>query len=261
MKIILLIILSTFLGGCQTPIDKQFFPYEINPEEFSKVTADKKVYLYPVIAGARLPPIFRERITKEIKNALNKQGYDVVISDNFYDIAIKNRQAVDAYYDPKTGGKIQSSIDELLINTIKDLKKENNFSAVIMPRVTVQSIDLQDKRNQWGVWDGVKKDVITKGRMENPWISHIAMSLEIKILSTELDLIFFGRGGIEFLSKQIHEGLSFSRGTIKQEEVADEFIVEAVNIALYPFIESPIEIFPTADSYLKMVYRKIERYV
>ena len=128
---------------------------------------------------------------------------------------------------------------------------------VIIPYVQYHTIKLSKKTLNKAVWDGVSRKVDTSYGKSNRWMQHVAMSLEIIIAEDFLNPIFRGKGGIDFITENIAKENTLSRGKRTFDKIPEDNILEAIEIAFYPYISSAVVEKTLPDSYYKMLYRKI----
>ncbi len=258
----LIMLLGTLsIIGCQSA-DKKFFPYQFDAEKYQQLSNTKKVILVPT-------QLFNPKNTYDnetyssldlaIKTYLQKQGFDVFTSNQAEELWNRNKQQIGGFFDSETGEAVRSRIKEAIQKTIADLKEISGFSVAVVPNVQYRPIRLSKKSLNKAVWNGVSRTVDSSyGRRNNRWMTHIAMSLDISVIADDSsEPVFRGVGGIDFKTKNTVTGSVYSRNAKHFDETPKEHIAEAIEIAFYPFIDSPKVEKTMPDSYYKMVYRKI----
>lgn len=266
---IVLIRLAVLLGSfllisCQST-DKKFYPYRFDAEAHQKLSNAQKVFLLPTQLFHPKGSYDKNQFSPldtVIKAYLEKQGFDVRTSDQVIAIWNKNKSEMGGFYDQNSGKIITSRVRENSKKTLDDLTNIADFSALIIPTVLIERIQLTKKSPNKAVWDGVTRAVDSSHGRNNGWMQHVAMSLGMVVTANNsLKPIFIGKGGIGFVTKNVVEGSTYSRATKEFAETPKEHLLEAVEIAFYPFINSELVEKTMPDSYHKMVYRKLYSYV
>ena len=266
-QIFTLFLIVSMLVGCQafnTRTDKNFYPYELNQAEYQSLNYNKTVFVAPIQLMIEPDPEaekFHNTVNTSIKSYLVQHGYQVLPSEQVTTSWNRNKQEIGGLYDQKTGRISSKRIKHCLGKTLTDLQQDIDFSAIIVPQLSYHLISLDKKSLEWGVWNGVKRAIVNQGSGKNGWSSHWALSLNIAVYSQNNKPVFMSRGGIDFFTKTVHTPSTQEIKRKSFEEILPQHIIEAVEIGFYPFIDSPIILSTLPDSYLKMVRRKIFRYM
>lgn len=235
----LLILLITFgLIGCQGT-DKKFFPYHINNQSYQHVVENKQVFLVPFHLFTKKTENKKHytQLSLAIKKYLEKNGYEVLPSKQFELAWNINRLFMGGVTDPKTGKISFSLLNKCLSKTIDDLKRKNTFSAVVIPTLTYQNINLEYSFMQKVGWNGVERKTSLGEAKFISKRSYIATSLDVVVYSRDFSPVFKSKGGLNLITTK-------KQSPVKQDKIAKELsrehIAEAIEIAFYPFISSSL---------------------
>lgn len=256
--ILLILIIAFCLVGCQGT-DKKFFPYEISSRPYQKVVEKKQVFLAPFQLLTKNTENNKQydRLYLSIKKYLETNGYEVLPPEKFVLAWNINRLVIGSLYDQKSGKISSVRLKDCLSKTIVDLKRKSQFSAVIVPTLTYKDLNLKGTFLQKVGWDGVERKTRNDDQEYKDWSSHVAVSLDVVIFSRNFSPVFKSRGGLGFIAtNNSKKGSSF-----KQEQaikdLSEAHILEAIEVAFYPFINSVLVEKAIPENYIKMVQRKL----
>ncbi|MCK5830225.1 MAG: energy transducer TonB [Methylococcales bacterium] len=266
-KLVILII-AFCVAGCQGTIDKKlfayevdkkFFPYNIESKPYNRVVENKRVFLAPF-------QLFTKKTEKNnqhdqlflaIKKYLEKNGYEVLSPENFILAWNINRLFVGSLYDQQSGEISPVRLKECLSKTLIDLKTKNNFSAIIIPKLSYKDFDLKEKLIQTTTWNGVERQIRLDDAQYNYSKSLATVSLNMFVFSNDFSPVFESKGGLNFMPLNKAKTDSSNRKDKKIKYFSEEHIAEAIEVAFYPFINSALVEETMPESYIKMVKRKL----
>lgn len=257
----LIIIVNIFsIIGCQSN-DKKFYPYDFDIETYQKLPNAKKVILVPT---QLFNPQHKGRNDKysaldlTIKSYLEKEGFEVFTPNQIVELWNDNKLLEGGFYDQETGEIVSSRVIKAIEKTITHLKKKAGISLVIIPNIQYHTIELSKNSLNKAVWDGVSREVDSSYVSGARWMEHRAMSLLINVIADDfLNPVFRGKGGVGFITENVEKGGVSFRGKKTFDNVPEDNILEAIEIAFYPFIRSAVVEKTLPDSYYKVLYRKI----
>ena len=264
--IVIISLLSILTTGCQTvnkPIDLNFYPYSFNQSEFSSLAQNKTVFVAPIQLIIQHEPsqeLLGLAVDENIENYLVEHGYQILPVEQFTQSWNHNKQNIGGLYDQNTGKLSSKLVEQCIENTMLELKRRYQFAGVVIPYFSSQIVKLDSHSMQWGVWDGVKRNIAITGYGDYRWNLNRAISLNILIYSSSGQLVFRSKGGLDFDTKSVVQSDKLQQQNKTFEDYSPLHIREAVEIAFYPFFNSKIVEKTLPDSYLKMVQRKIRAY-
>lgn len=244
MKIVIpaLVVFYLITTGCAT-INKVDYPsYQFNEKAYEQFSQNKSVYVVPIEQlSARIPPLQKtyEVVQSEIESYMKKNGVNVLPSEKCESTFNANMSKVGGFFNQQTGKMDPKLLSSCINNTIADLKKDSEFSAIVIPFLVVSPLNLQ-KPYTSGKWEGVNRRVkinTSPGRTFSPVTT---MSIRLIVVSSDSELIFKSTGGIDFIQKVIEKGSLGDRRIAlvlkepKEFSIAD--IHEGIEIAFHPFI-------------------------
>lgn len=240
---LILIILS--LTACTTPYpNNSYFPYQFDATETLAENTKLVIASHNLgIPSRHYLERFEPTVDNVVKNYLKENGYQVV-SSKLYDDAYQSALAqFGDSYNPSTGAINQARLVQILTTTFDQLKAIGAADAVVFTDIIEREVSIitaGDKR--FAQFDGVSRRVKTQGASSSVasdfnWNESIdAASLLITIYTIDGKRILQSTGGLDLTDSVDTRKSRFERS--RQILKEDDYIYEAVGIALHPFIES-----------------------
>jgi hypothetical protein len=231
--------------ACSTLNNVDYPSYRLNDKAYEKFSQNKSVYIAPIeplSTRVSKDSNFREVygvVQAEIESYMKKNGFNVLPSEKCESTFNFNMAKVGGFFNQETGKMDPKLLSSCVNYTIADLKKDSEFSAIVIPILFISPLELQ-KPYTSGTWEGVKRRVkinTSPGRTFSPVQT---MSVRLIVVSSDGELIFNSVGGIDFIQKVIEKGSVSDRRialVLKEpEEFSIEDIHEGIEIAFHPFI-------------------------
>jgi hypothetical protein len=146
-------------------------------------------------------------IEDALTRGLNAAGFKTLPSDTFSEIYLRHRATMGPYFDPVSGDALTDPNDALNAAVFEELRVKHGVSAVAHCTV-VRSVALHDGKKAH--WDGVSQSLAQGGNLLaklNAGISNgysgtaSAISLELRLLGADQEVLFANRGGLQLLQR------------------------------------------------------------
>ena len=239
--------LSALLLACSgTPTyNPTTFPFEMDGERL----AAKKIRTV-VIPHVNLGPPSRNYLEKEapridgyVSTYLKENGFKVVpqrVFEQHWNTAVR------VYGDPvdPTSGKVNMKSFSQIMQDIRDrMRKDNNLDAFVFTDLVELQVPFSGGLKHLARWDGVTRKPALQGPGDGvsadfDWNTQAAVaSLQVSIFDTELQRVFFSRGGLDAtdaIDTRSSEGRYVRRRNILENR---DFVMEGIKLAFHPFVE------------------------
>ena len=244
MRITVSILLAFMLiiSGCVSTSKVDYPSYRLNDDAYENISQDKSVYIAPIelfsIRYSNFEDVYGV-VQSEIESYMQKNGFDVLSSDKCESAFIHNISKTGGFFSQQTG-KIDAKLLQKCINeTITELKKGSDYSAMVIPFFAFSPLSLKRPYTN-GTWDGVKRKVKNNSISGVSFSAVQTMSIKLIVISNSGDSVFESIGGIDFIQKVKEAGSSDDLGiglVVKEaKEFSIEDIREGIEIAFHPFI-------------------------
>ncbi len=243
-KGLLLLTAGLLLSACAgTPTyNPTTFQYEIDAE---RIAADNIRTV--VIPHVNLGPPSRNyleeaapRIDGQVSAYLKEQGYKVLPQREFEQ---RWNTAVRAYGDPvdPTTGRTNMKSFSLIMQSVRDeLVRDFDLDAFVFTDLVEVEITFSGGLKHIARWDGVSREPPIQGPGNSVTADFnwgalaAAASLQVAIFDTELQRVFFSRGGLDATDAVDTRKDRFARRRSMLENESN--IAEGVHLAFHPFI-------------------------
>ncbi len=180
----------------------------------------------------------RDRITREIKSSLEKQGF-AIVEVKPSDFEASEKEALDitgSIYNPKLKKSIPYNQPLYVRSLIKSLRTHYAFNAVIESEVELR--DAVMKKNK-AAWDGISEKIVIHNQPKNTSLPEKAKGVSIRVAAFTADggTITRGYTGIA-VPYAIYFQHGFMRTQLKRPIEWESKVPLAVKKALKPFYEN-----------------------
>lgn len=233
------------IGSCATTNRVNYPDYQLDDEEYQKISLNKSVYIAPIDQLSNRIGSFREvyrTIQSEIESYMRSNGFNVLPSKEFENSFTKNLQIVGGFFHQQNGQIDTQLLNKCIKNTITELKQKYEFSAIVLPYLVFSPLKLKRPYMQ-GTWDGVERQIKTNTVSGMSFSPIQTMSLKLVVLSNDGNWIFKSQGGIDFIQKVKEVGTTTERRVALAWKESKDFSIrdirEGIEIAFHPFIFCP----------------------
>lgn len=243
---LLLAALCLAIAGCAgtASYNPTTYPFELDAEKLT--ASDVKTVVIPHV-NLGLPS--RNYLEKEapridgfVSSYLKENGYKVIDQRKFKQLW---SNATLAYGDPldPTTGKVNMKTFSQIMQTVRDeMVEKHKVDAFIFTDLVELEVPFSGGLKHVARWDGVTRKPPLQGpgagvTADFDWNTPAAVaSIQVSIFNTELQRVFFSRGGLD-ATDAIDTRSSSGRFTRRRSMLENEsFIQEGVELSFHPFI-------------------------
>ena len=177
-----------------------------------------------------------------ITERLEAAGFKVIPSGAFSSIWDPMIEQLGGLFDPITGQADEEKLKAVQSRITNELITKFDIDGYVRPRVEVTTANWNSNK---ATWDGATDETTGK---EGFWADFFgpqatgsipALSLILPLTDTSGETYYVGRGGIQLVAHVV--GLSFTEVPESMWFVEPERDVNAVNVALAPLLNEPVE--------------------
>ncbi len=238
ISILLVVAAVLTIAGCTPPQPKN----TIDAAALHKMDKSAPIAVMPLhFYAARDPgfiPVYK-RVDQQIVTYLQDNGYTVVDPVILTEAWKRAKTQVGGIADGS--GAIQpEQLTACLTQTIENLKVYKIEPALVVdPIIEFKPVEMRGSGLDYGHWDGVERKAVAvedKHWIRPMWKHLLAMSIAITIHSAQVETVFEGIGGIDFITRGEIDGDEFRMVNRDVDDYSDAVIAEGIRIAFHPFI-------------------------
>lgn len=183
------------------------------------------------------------RIDGFVSSYLKANGYKVIDQREFKQLWNNGTRAYGDPVDPTTGKVNMKTFAQIMESVRDEMVKKHQLDAFIFTDLVELEVPFSGGLKHLARWDGVSRKPPLQGpgsgvSADFDWNTPAAVaSLQVSIFNTELQRVFFSRGGLDATdaidTRSSKGGFTRRRNMLENEN----FIMEGVELAFHPLIE------------------------
>ena len=238
--------LALLVAGCASTggYNPTTFPYEIEEEKLAE-----KPLRTVVIPHVNLGTPSRNYLQKEapridafVGSYLKANGYKVIDQREFKQLWNTGTRAYGDPIDPTTGRANMKTFAQIMESVRDEMVKKHNLDGFVFTDLVELEVPFSGGLKHLARWDGVSRKPPLQGpgsgvAADFDWNTPAAVaSLQVSIFNTDLQRVFFSRGGMD-ATDAIDTRSSSGKFTRRRSMLENEdFIMEGVELAFHPII-------------------------
>jgi hypothetical protein len=238
--------LALLVAGCASTggYNPTTFPYEIEEEKLAE-----KPLRTVVIPHVNLGTPSRNYLQKEapridafVSSYLKANGYKVIDQREFKQLWNTGTRAYGDPIDPTTGRANMKTFAQIMESVRDEMVKKHNLDGFVFTDLVELEVPFSGGLKHLARWDGVSRKPPLQGpgsgvAADFDWNTPAAVaSLQVSIFNTDLQRVFFSRGGMD-ATDAIDTRSSSGKFTRRRSMLENEdFIMEGVELAFHPII-------------------------
>jgi hypothetical protein len=232
-----LLLLLTFLTVSCTSKNSTYYNYYYKPS-YAFNLEKANIFIAPINIMEKNTAFSDEErsyINKYIITYVNKANFTVLPQKAFIESWIKSSDKVGGIADPSTSMFSRRRFEKCLNLAIEDLSKHYDFSYIVFPDLVIKNIKME-KNSNTGLWDGVSRQLPSRGFYRFNWKKAPAASIVMTIFGNNGKLHFLSKGGLDFMAISTRKGRVFSLEKRTNPFENRDNLAEGIKIALHPFV-------------------------
>ncbi|PLW67307.1 hypothetical protein [Pseudohalioglobus lutimaris] len=246
LRRLLLLSLAVIVASCASTggYNPTTFPYEIDEEKLAEKTLRTVVIPHVNLGAPSRNYLQKEspRIDAFVSSYLKANDYKVIDQREFKQLWNNATRAYGDPVDPTTGRVNMKTFSQIMQSVRDEMVKKHKLDAFVFTDLIELEVPFSGGLKHLARWDGVSRKPPLQGpgsgvSADFDWNTPAAVaSLQVSIFNTDLQRVFFSRGGIDATdaidTRSSSGGFTRRRSMLENEN----FIMEGVELAFHPLI-------------------------